>query len=61
MGQSVPNTNFSLGGFDLVFSQANTTQALSTMGVNFVDTARECRGSEYLIGRVMRAGKLAVN
>ena len=30
------------------------------MGVNFVDTAREYQGGEYLIGRVMRARKLAV-
>ncbi len=30
------------------------------MGVNFVDTAREYQGSAYPIGRVKRAGKLAV-
>ncbi len=30
------------------------------MGVIFVDTAREYQGSEHVIGRMMRAGELAV-
>ena len=50
-------TELGLGAMDTpqVKEGADTLQLALDLGVNFIDTAREYEGSEYLIGEVLRA------
>ena len=52
-------TELGLGAMDTpqVEEGAETLKLALDQGINFVDTARDYQGSEYLIGRVIPAGQ----